>query len=69
MLTADAGKARRELGWEPRITFKELVRIMVDADTEAAGLKPIGEGKKILLEKGFNASDRALSSHTTRATE
>ncbi len=47
-LLADASKARVELGWEPKITFKELVRIMVDADMEMAGLKPIGEGMRIL---------------------
>jgi GDPmannose 4,6-dehydratase len=31
-LCADASKARRALGWEPSVTFEELVRIMVDAD-------------------------------------
>ena len=31
-LLADASKARHALGWEPSVTFKELVRIMVDAD-------------------------------------
>jgi GDPmannose 4,6-dehydratase len=31
-LCADASKARKVLGWEPTITFDELVRIMVDAD-------------------------------------
>src|SRR5437763_3168923 len=33
-LHADPGKARRELGWAPRTTFAELVRMMVDADLE-----------------------------------
>ena len=33
------------------MTFRELVRIMVDADIEAIGLHPVGEGKKILDEK------------------
>jgi GDPmannose 4,6-dehydratase len=32
-LCADFSKARRALGWEPRVTFRELVRMMVDADT------------------------------------
>src|SRR5258705_5720629 len=32
LLIGDATKARRDLGWEPRVTFKELVRLMVDAD-------------------------------------
>jgi GDPmannose 4,6-dehydratase len=31
-LLADAGKARRILGWEPTVTFDELVRIMLEAD-------------------------------------
>jgi GDPmannose 4,6-dehydratase len=33
LLIGDASKAKRELGWEPRVTFNELVRLMVDADT------------------------------------
>src|SRR2546423_988976 len=32
LLVGDAGKAERVLGWKPRTTFKELVRLMVDAD-------------------------------------
>src|SRR5262245_17645117 len=32
LLIGDASKARRKLGWEPKITFKELVRAMVDDD-------------------------------------
>jgi GDPmannose 4,6-dehydratase len=32
MLVADSGKARRVLGWEPTVHFRELVRMMVDAD-------------------------------------
>jgi GDPmannose 4,6-dehydratase len=31
-LQGDASKAKQKLGWEPRVRFKELVRIMVDAD-------------------------------------
>jgi GDPmannose 4,6-dehydratase len=34
-LLADAGKAKRELGWEAHTPFEELVRIMVDADLAA----------------------------------
>jgi GDPmannose 4,6-dehydratase len=33
-LLGDAGKARRILGWEPRVSFRELVRLMVDADLQ-----------------------------------
>ncbi len=53
VLTGDASKARKDLGWEPRVDFRELVRIMVDADMENIGLTPIGEGIKILKEKEF----------------
>jgi GDPmannose 4,6-dehydratase len=35
LLVGDAGKAKRKLGWEPKTTFKELTRLMVDADVEA----------------------------------
>ena len=31
-LRGDANKARRVLGWEPKVSFEELVRMMVDAD-------------------------------------
>lgn len=34
-LIGDASKARRILGWEPRTDFKELVRLMIDADVDA----------------------------------
>jgi GDPmannose 4,6-dehydratase len=32
LLQGDARKAKRVLGWEPKVRFKELVRMMVDAD-------------------------------------
>ncbi len=50
-LIADTGKAKKELGWQPKIAFKELTKIMVDADMRAAGLKPVGEGDRIIKEK------------------
>ncbi len=34
-LVGDASKAKKVLGWEPRIQFKELIEMMVDADLEA----------------------------------
>jgi GDPmannose 4,6-dehydratase len=33
-LVGDASKARRVLGWEPEVTFEELLRLMVEADLE-----------------------------------
>jgi GDPmannose 4,6-dehydratase len=38
LLLGDAGKARKQLGWEPTTNFEELVRIMVDADLELEGV-------------------------------
>jgi GDPmannose 4,6-dehydratase len=35
ILLGDASKARKVLGWTPRVSFKELVRMMVDADAAA----------------------------------
>jgi GDPmannose 4,6-dehydratase len=47
-LQADFSKASKELDWEPRVFFRDLVRIMVDADLELLGLQSPGEGRKIL---------------------
>lgn len=50
-LQADTQKMRRQLNWEPRVTFRELVRIMVDADMQNAGLTPVGDGLRIMKAK------------------
>ncbi|MFA5859484.1 MAG: GDP-mannose 4,6-dehydratase [Elusimicrobiota bacterium] len=47
-LIADAGKAKRLLKWKPKITYSNLVRIMVDADMRRAGVKPVGKGDEAL---------------------
>lgn len=36
ILLGDPAKAQRTLGWKPRVNFKQLVRLMVDADLEGA---------------------------------
>jgi GDPmannose 4,6-dehydratase len=36
LLLGDASKARRMLGWEPKVTFKELVQLMVNNDLKIA---------------------------------
>src|SRR5947209_19963459 len=36
LLLGDAGKARRVLGWKPRVTFKGLAKMMTEADWAAA---------------------------------
>lgn len=40
MLLGDASKAKRVLGWKPRVHFKDLVKLMVDADLKAEIQKP-----------------------------
>jgi GDPmannose 4,6-dehydratase len=37
-LIGDASKAKKKLGWNPKVKFKELVKIMVEADIEAEAL-------------------------------
>jgi len=38
LLLGDSTKAKQKLGWEPKVTFKGLVELMVDADLSALGL-------------------------------
>jgi GDPmannose 4,6-dehydratase len=39
LLLGDASKAKKALGWEPRVKFKELVKIMLEADLKEAGVE------------------------------
>lgn len=50
-LRADYQTAKLVLGWEPKVRFKDLVRIMVDSDMHSMGLKPIGDGYAVLSSK------------------
>ena len=49
-LLPDPARAREKLGWNPKIKFKDLVKIMIDADMRAVGLEPIGAGDEILKQ-------------------
>ena len=40
LLIGDASKAKKQLNWKPRVTFKELVKIMVTADLQENGVDP-----------------------------
>ena len=51
-LLADPRKAKTRLNWNIKIKFKDLIKVMVDADLRKVGLKPIGEGDA-LLNKAF----------------
>lgn len=50
-LLADPSHSRKSLNWQPKVRFHELVRIMVDADLELAGLQAPSEGKEIINTK------------------
>jgi GDPmannose 4,6-dehydratase len=50
-LLSDPSKAKQTLGWEPKVCFHELVKIMVDADLQLLGLDCPGEGEQIVEER------------------
>jgi GDPmannose 4,6-dehydratase len=45
LLQGDASKARKVLGWKPKMTFEHIARLMTDADMK------IAEGEKVLAER------------------
>lgn len=40
LLLGDATKAKEKLGWEPKVKFHELVKIMLESDLKTVGLRP-----------------------------
>jgi GDPmannose 4,6-dehydratase len=54
-LCGDASKARKSLGWAPKVTFPELVRMMVEHDLE------IAEQEDMLTKAGHLVSHRGAS--------
>ena len=47
-LVANSRKAKKNLGWNPKIKFRDLVKIMVDADVRKVGVNCLEEGDRIL---------------------
>jgi GDPmannose 4,6-dehydratase len=47
LLIGDASKAKRVLGWQPKTTFAELVRIMVRADEDLLALQLSGKNVRL----------------------
>ena len=39
-LVADASKAKKKLGWEPKVKFEELIKMMMDSELKHHGLNP-----------------------------
>ena len=56
LLIGDASKAKRKLGWEAKTKFKELVRLMIDADMEAA--------RKEVHMNGYHSSELRVGDST-----
>ncbi len=54
-LCGDYSKALHKLGWKPSVSFKALVKMMVDEDLELA------RREKMLLESGFRVGSRGTS--------
>ncbi|MDP9200451.1 MAG: GDP-mannose 4,6-dehydratase [Gemmatimonadota bacterium] len=54
-LEGDASKARRVLGWQPKVGFDSLVRMMVDSDSESA------QREQTLLSAGHAVPFRGLA--------
>jgi GDPmannose 4,6-dehydratase len=51
LLVGDPGRARRQLGWEPCLSFKDLLRLMLAADLEAVGIDPTHHGLPVPDDK------------------
>ena len=54
-LQGDASKARARLGWAPKVTFRELVHMMVDQDRDLA------RRERALADSGYQAEARGLA--------
>ena len=62
-LLGDASKARQRLGWQPRVSFKELVRLMLDADVKAIlDMRQCQD----LIQKMARANDTAVSGNPAK---
>ncbi len=52
VLLGDSTKAKKKLGWKPRVTFDQLIDMMVEADLELANKE------KTLLDAGYGVGNR-----------
>lgn len=59
-LKADISKAKEILGWEPTVTFEELVMIMMDHDLIINGGESSNKGIESIKAKGFDWTDHKL---------
>jgi len=64
LLIGDCTKAKTQLGWQPSVTFEELVKLMVDADLMALGLASPGGATSEQLK-----ADMAYVRHTSMTVD
>jgi GDPmannose 4,6-dehydratase len=54
LLIGDPTKAKQKLGWEPSVTFEQLVALMVEADLRALDLtSPNGKGSQLMDDNAY----------------
>jgi GDPmannose 4,6-dehydratase len=54
LLIGDPTKVKQKLGWEPSVTFEQLVALMVEADLRALGIASAnGEGSQLLEDNAY----------------
>ena len=63
-LKADISKAQKELKWQPKVVFSELVQVMMDYDLIASGIEPIGKGIEAIKSKGINWTEHKILSNS-----
>jgi GDPmannose 4,6-dehydratase len=71
-LRADCSKAQRMLDWAPRVSFRDLVKIMIDHDLTIAGLQAPSHGFATLEQfglGGLNRSDGGGVLHALRESQ
>lgn len=52
VLLGDSGKARKALGWQPKVSFENLIDMMIAADMELA------QREKTLVDAGFSSINK-----------
>lgn len=60
-LRADASQAYHDLGWLPRTSLEQLVKIMVDYDMKRLGLPVVGEGLQIASHPAYTYTNHEWS--------
>ncbi len=60
LLLGDPTKAKQVLGWQPKVSFGQLVELMVAADLQAIGLDPAQHMGDRFTSNGINSLDRAF---------